>query len=203
SQSRPKCLGTGGLGSWVGRHYISYPRDLLRLLRLGGVVKRKEQSDKNNTGNFSIHCFPSRLTPYAYRLTAASFDHSIRPEQHGLRNRQIERFRGLEIDQKLEFRRPFDRQVCGLGAFEDPVNVGGGTSIEFGDVGTIGYEAALLCPPRAVPNRWQTTLRRKFENALSIKSKETRCWENECVRAFLSREFKRALKIIRAAYLNR
>ena len=43
-----------------------------------------------------------------YRLLISSLDHLVRPEQHRLRNRQVERIRGLEIDCKLKLCRLLD-----------------------------------------------------------------------------------------------
>src|SRR5262249_15821119 len=43
AQCHPNCLGTSGLTSSIARRYIPYPGDFLRLLRVGGRAKRKEQ----------------------------------------------------------------------------------------------------------------------------------------------------------------
>jgi hypothetical protein len=55
----------------------------------------------------------------------ALFDHPIRPRQHLLWNYEADLLGSLEIDHQLEFRRPFDRKISRLGAFQDFVHVGG------------------------------------------------------------------------------
>jgi hypothetical protein len=59
------------------------------------------------------------LLPPAYRL----LNHLIRSLQHADRNRQIYLFRRFEVDDKLKLRRLLDRQLAGLGTFENLVDV--------------------------------------------------------------------------------
>ena len=81
------------------------PRNLpRRLLRLCGHIKCKEQSAKDKDGNFSLHVFLCCLHS-TLDIRPFSLDHPIRPEQHRLRNRKIECFRGPQIDDELELRR--------------------------------------------------------------------------------------------------
>jgi hypothetical protein len=44
-------------------------------------------------------------------------NHPIRPRQHIRRNREADLLGGFEIDDELKLRRPFHRQLGGLGAF--------------------------------------------------------------------------------------
>src|ERR1700737_1140366 len=53
-------------------------------------------------------------------------DHLIRPQQERLGNRQAEGLGGLEVDDQLELRRLLDREVGGLGAVENFVDIVGG-----------------------------------------------------------------------------
>src|SRR2546425_1551714 len=71
-------------------------------------------------------------------------EHLISSAQNRLRNRETQRLRGLEIDGELEGGRTFDRQVAGLGALQDPINVARGAPEHRVDVGAIGHEAAIL-----------------------------------------------------------
>src|SRR5262249_27391904 len=68
----------------------------------------------------------------------------IRPPQQRLRNREPEGLRGREVDDQLELGGLLDRQVGGLGALEDLVHVGRGTSLHLGSIYTIGHEATWL-----------------------------------------------------------
>src|SRR5207247_2955576 len=79
-----------------------------------------------------------RRAPAQRRTSTPLFDHLVRPEQDRLRDREAERLGGLEVDHELELCRLLDRQVAGLGAFEDFVNVGGRTAVQRGNVRAIG-----------------------------------------------------------------
>jgi hypothetical protein len=57
---------------------------------------------------------------------AASFDDLVGKGEDRSRDRQPQRLRRLEIDNQLVLGRLLDRQVGGLGAFEDLVDVSGG-----------------------------------------------------------------------------
>jgi hypothetical protein len=49
--------------------------------------------------------------------------------ENGLRHGEVERFRGLQIDDQLEFGRLLDGQIGGLGAVEDLPSVNAGVAI--------------------------------------------------------------------------
>ena len=51
------------------------------------------------------------------------FDHLIGALQERLRDGEAERLGGLEIDDQLEFRRWLDRQIAGLGALENTIDI--------------------------------------------------------------------------------
>ena len=53
-------------------------------------------------------------------------DHLVSASEYRLRDRQPGRFRGLEVDDKLEFGGLLHRQVTGLGSLQDAVDVIGG-----------------------------------------------------------------------------
>src|SRR6266849_8061409 len=53
------------------------------------------------------------------------FDHLIRPLQERLRDREAEGFRRREVDDELKFGGLLHRQIGGLGALEDLVDVDG------------------------------------------------------------------------------
>src|SRR5262245_66045203 len=62
------------------------------------------------------------LLTVAYYLY--SFDYSIRPVQHGLRNREADLLRRLEIDYQLELGRFLYRDVGGFAALQNLIHVG-------------------------------------------------------------------------------
>ena len=49
----------------------------------------------------------------------ALLDHLVRPQQNRLRDREAERLRGLEVEDKLEFRGLLDWQIGGPSSAED------------------------------------------------------------------------------------
>ena len=58
----------------------------------------------------------------------ALFDDLIRALQYGLRNRQPQRLRGLEVDHQVELGRLFHGKIGRLRAFQDLVHVRGGVA---------------------------------------------------------------------------
>ena len=63
-----------------------------------------------------------------------SFDQAIRADEHRLRNGDSELSRGLQVDDELELRRLLDRQLSGLCALEDPVDVARGSARELAPI---------------------------------------------------------------------
>jgi hypothetical protein len=59
------------------------------------------------------------LSPARQEEQHALLDHLVRPQEERLRDRQPERFRGLEVDDQFELRGLLDGKVSGLGALED------------------------------------------------------------------------------------
>src|SRR5262252_7603672 len=97
----------------------------------------------------------------AVAIASLLIDQLIRAAQHGRRNRDTERLRGLEIDRELEGGRALDRQIGGSCAAQDPVDITRGTPEHPGHVRSIGHEPAILAAfsavlrsPGAVSGRW-------------------------------------------------
>jgi hypothetical protein len=74
-------------------------------------------------------------------LSRRILDHFIRLCQHTRWNCETDLFCGFQIDDKFEFLRLFDRQIGGLGVFEDFVDIRSSTSIQFYIADTIGHQA--------------------------------------------------------------
>src|SRR5215510_12615715 len=72
---------------------------------------------------------------------AWSFDHLVGSGEHRGRQVEAERLRSLEIDDQLVLGGLLNRQVGGLGALEDLVDVGGGAAIEIVGIGAVTHEA--------------------------------------------------------------
>ena len=68
----------------------------------------------------------------------------IRPLQERRRHPQAEGLRGLEVDRQLELRGLLDGEVGRLGTFEDAVDVPRRLAEIFGEIRTIGNQAAWV-----------------------------------------------------------
>ena len=62
---------------------------------------------------------------YAVQQRSILFDHLVGAQQYRRWNCDADRFRSLEIDDKLECGWLFNRQIGGLGASENFIHVGG------------------------------------------------------------------------------
>src|SRR5262249_46414185 len=117
--------------------------DFPRLLRHGERAKRHENGAKNNESECFRHffCLSLRLS-----LVTRSFllDHSIRPVEHRLWDRQVERFSRLKIDCKLKLRGLLHRKIGGLRAFQNFVYVPCRPSVTLSSVSCIGHESTCL-----------------------------------------------------------
>ena len=95
-------------------------------------AQRAERQAQELATSFRVICYSnSRLYPYTVRAahTFILITLSAR-RQHVRRNRQADLLGGFQIDDELELLRLLDWKIRGLGAFEDLVHVGGGTTIQ-------------------------------------------------------------------------
>src|SRR5216684_4767458 len=72
-------------------------------------------------------------------------DHLIRPLQERLGDGEPAGLGGLEVDDELELRGLFDREIAWFRALEDLIHVGGGTAKEIGIIRAISHQPAGLC----------------------------------------------------------
>ena len=70
-----------------------------------------------------------------------SFDLSVRAQKNRGWNGKAKRLGGLHVDHEFERRRSLDRNVGGLGAFEDLVDEDGGATIECQKVRAVAEES--------------------------------------------------------------
>src|SRR5947208_8768667 len=68
---------------------------------------------------------------------ARLFDHLVRDREQVIGHVEAERFDGVEVDDQLEPRRLHDRQVGGLGAFEDSTCIDADFAVRIGKDSTI------------------------------------------------------------------
>src|SRR5262245_18804384 len=97
------------------------------------------------------------------------FDNSVRPEQDRLRNRQVERFRGFEIDHEFKFRRLLNGNIGWLRSFENLVDEHSGAPETLSFIGCIGHEPSCIYMITYFVHRRQLVLYGEVRNLLSVK----------------------------------
>src|SRR6476646_7514474 len=79
---------------------------------------------------------------HAAQQNGLLFDHLVGSYLQGRRHFEAKRFGCFEIDDKFEFRQPFDWQVAWLSAPEDTTNIESGMTISFHHTIAITHQAA-------------------------------------------------------------
>ena len=75
---------------------------------------------------------------------------------------------GFQIDNQLELRRLFHREVGGLSALKNLVDVGGGLPVQISLVRPVGHEPTRVHELAGSEHCRQTVIRRKFRDSLPI-----------------------------------
>src|SRR5262245_6891388 len=82
-----------------------------------------------------------RLVPQAVvsrrSKEARLLDHHVGGGEQDLRYLKVERPRCLEVDGQVVFDRCFHRQICGLGTFQDAIDIRSRAPKDVGDVGPV------------------------------------------------------------------
>src|SRR5262245_19897122 len=102
-------------------------------------------------------------------ITRCSLDDLVGTQQQRLRDREAECLGRLEIDDQLELRGLLDWKICGLGAFEDLVDVDGDLTEQRRDAAAIEHEPSL---EHELPRRihgGQALLSREVEEACTVR----------------------------------
>ena len=79
---------------------------------------------------------------HAPQQTAFLFDHLVGACEHGRRDGEAKRLGGLEVQHQLVPRRRLHRQVGGLLALEDAIDIAGRAPGQVDQIGPIGDQAA-------------------------------------------------------------
>ena len=82
--------------------------------------------------NSDIEPSPKSATGLMHRSKASLFDHRVGADKKRGRHGEAERFGSLHVDHQLELGRLLYRQIGGLGAFEDLVDVAARTVEQIG-----------------------------------------------------------------------
>src|SRR6266508_5352796 len=105
-------------------------------------------------------------------LLSTLLNHLVRPQQDGLSYGEAERLGSLEVDHELKCGGLLDGHLRRVGALQDPVDVPGGESVQFGYVGSIGDQTAssrVFAPRR---HDWQPAPRQPLAHAVPIGEEE-------------------------------
>src|SRR5215831_9665566 len=157
------------------RREKSYPRDFLRLLRLGGKAERKEHSAKRQGCNFYLHVFLCLDPLVTLHPTLATrpflLDHLIRPCEKLWRKCQPDLFCCLKINDELKLRCLLYGQISRFGTFQDLVHVNRRTPIKVNVVRAVGHETALVDELPLKVNRRQAVFAGQLHEPLSCGEK--------------------------------
>src|ERR1700738_4318724 len=136
------------------------------------------------------------------RIAQELLDHLVGDREEPRRKGQAERLGGLEVDSELELGWLLHRQVRGLGALEDLVNVAGGTPKQVNKIYPVGHEAAGCHKFPKSMNRRQLVRGREICNELPISERERVFDRNQSVRSLPSCSFECAIEVVRASNLQ-
>src|SRR5215467_12648239 len=98
-------------------------------------------------------------------------DDFVRPREHRRRDREAEGLGGLQVDDELELGRLFDREVTGLGTFEDPVDLSGEAGNVLQGRGSVGEQPTRLGELPVITDRRQAAPRRGNSNTFQVRAK--------------------------------
>jgi len=76
-------------------------------------------------------------------LSSELLDDLIGAGKQRLRHHKVERFRGFQVDNEFELRRPLDGQIFGLFSLKDAINILDCPPEEIAEAGPVGDKAAL------------------------------------------------------------
>src|SRR5215510_12307631 len=96
-------------------------------------------------------------------LSRRLLDHPIGPYEHIGWDRHTDLLGGIEIDDKLELLWLLYREIGGLGAFENFVDIGCGTPVEVDSVRCIRHQATSVHKIELPVHRWESVLFREIQ----------------------------------------
>jgi hypothetical protein len=90
-----------------------------------------------------------------------SLDHLVGARKQRRWHVEAERLGGREVDHELKFGRLHDRQLRGLGTFEDFAGIDASLAIRIDQTSSIAHQAASRSKLASVVNCWQPMTRRQ------------------------------------------
>src|SRR5215471_1382461 len=108
----------------------------------------------------------------ADRCRVGSLDDVIGSEQQRLRDGETDLLGRLEIDDELELRRLLDRNIAGLGTFQNLVHIHGGAPVQVGNVHSVKHKPPDFHKIVLVVHDREPVLYRKFHNLRSLRTED-------------------------------
>src|SRR5437870_9652669 len=142
-------------------------------LGCGATLRASSSAPRQSTrsGRTRLPWDPARARrppgPSAERARSL-FEQAVGAQAERVRNREAKRLCGLEVDDQLEARRPFDRQIGRLGALEDSVDEERCPPVEIALPRAVGHEAASLSETADSEHRGQSIPQRHLGDQLAL-----------------------------------
>ena len=131
------------------------------------------------------------------------FNHLVRPLQERRRDRQAESLGDLEVDHEFERSGLLDRQIGGLGAPENLVDVASGPPLHLGNIHSVGHEAAWLNKHLELIDCGDPMRGRKIDDCLSMQEHEGRRGHEDTLIVILLHAEEGGSQIPRSAHNER
>src|SRR4026209_1838258 len=109
---------------------VKYPTCGIFLCCCAGAVEQTAMEIAPIMQKKSGFLFIFTIETSSLKSNTASSNYPVRSRQHIRRNREADLLCGLEINDELKLCRLLDGEISGFGAFEDLIDVGGGSIVE-------------------------------------------------------------------------
>src|SRR5262249_48140801 len=101
-----------------------------------------------------------------------SFDHLVGAGEDAGRKLDTYRLSGVEVNHQLEFRSLLDREVLGLGAFENFYHIVSTAAVHGGEIDAVGHEPARLDVASVDEHARHSMLKRQFGDLAMVRNKQ-------------------------------
>jgi hypothetical protein len=129
-------------------------------------------------------------------------DHLVRAQQNILRDRDSERLRRLEVDRQLELGGLLDRQIAGLRAFKDLVDVDGSPTVQRNEARRVAHQGASFDKRFRRRHRRYGVFGKQIRDELLLSEDYAVKAQVDRIRAVLDCGGQRALEVLGRAHVN-